>query len=129
MSVARLELLPAGNYLVSVSMNIEGLPNSTGAEVIGSKREVRCDAHANGAPTSIAGPFREVVESIGGPQAGVDNIDTMAFTFPLVLEELEGQQTQTLDFKCSSRVGHVVANSIYMVALKVGTPTPPTTQP
>jgi len=97
--------LPAGKYLISVSMNLVNASST-------AKADVSCNVVGQSIP-----PFREVVETTQG-----DNIDTIAFTYT------HGQTSvQPVQVVCITLPGaSVTATSFHMTALQVeNLPDPP----
>jgi hypothetical protein len=98
-TVAFLPRLPAGNYLISFSMNVANQsPDDPSASVA-------CGVNPNL-------PIPSVREWVGDRQGDFE--DTIAFTFPLVLAE-----ETPVSVACGSSSARVRATGIYMTALKV----------
>jgi hypothetical protein len=98
--------LPAGKYLINVSMNLVNPSTEAKADVI---------CHVLGQPIP---PFREVVETQQG-----DHVDTMAFTYALDLAT--DQPFQVTCLPIGATPGSLTATSVYMTALQVENLTEP----
>jgi hypothetical protein len=97
--------LPAGKYLISVSVNLLNASPT-------AKADVTCNVVGQSIPA-----FREVVENTQG-----DNVDTMAFTYTQSQTSVQPVQVVCITLPGAS----VIATSLHMTALQVeNLPDPP----
>jgi hypothetical protein len=104
--IASFTDLPAGQYLISVSMIIDYVPG--GVTEPNPRAVLGCVGQVAG--NNVTPPFRELVEGGEG-----DVVDSMAFTFPV-----DKAADQFVSVVCGASSGNQVrASSIYITALRV----------